>query len=139
MIYLIDAVEVVGHNWRHYMVPAPQNQRVETFPGFEGQITVDGVWQPDDLVITGMIRAEGATRDAAVIALQAVIRTYSQMRHDGTTHTVNIYSTDWTFMKLRQFVTEGELLPTDQVTTPGNMSVMVPVRYTWIQLFRGAS
>jgi hypothetical protein len=130
--YTIDAVAVNSRvDWRHQYLPGPPESRQEnTFPGIGERFAVVGPTLPPDLIVSGFIEGAGATRHAAIQALNANLATENARR--GTLHTVACHGFSLVHCDLVEFRTVGNLFPIAQ--GDGSFKVAIGVRYAWRQL-----
>jgi hypothetical protein len=132
VIYLIDGNTVnSAGQWTHQLAPAPEQGRVEQFPGIGQQFYVDAARKPADLVVEGFLHATGASVAAASVALDNLVRTWDAVRGDGQIHTVTINTQTHSHCKLRAFNTLGKPQRRDQ---NGTLRVAYRVRFVWLRL-----
>lgn len=112
MTPLIDDVAINTRiDWKLRLQPISGGQRTEGIPGQSLNVNITGVYKPDDIVLSGILEATGADKDARSQALNALIRTWSKAKNDGVSRKVTVNGEEFEDCALRDFRPVGPMYP----------------------------
>jgi hypothetical protein len=130
--YKIDNVIVANlFEVRSRPLPArPQSTVEKQFPGVGERFLQLGPALPEDLHVTAILFAEGATGAAAYAALITALDTHNARRADGDTYSVKVHEREFVEMWLMDFAVTGPLIVFNPPEAD-QRAVAFPVRWMW--------